>query len=262
MGRPGVAAAVRAIGRSALLGHNVLAGGAGAALRARRVRTTLALFESVRLAGLPRGKDSKVLDVGSGSGALVYALSLTGLATVTGIDPFNDDDRTFDTGARVLKQDLGDLDDDYDLIMLHHAFEHVPEPRETMRQVRDRLRRGGRALIRMPTVSSAAYARYGRDWMQLDPPRHLTLFSRLGMERLCADTGMRLVRVSDDSTAFQFWASEQIIAGTPLVSETSHFLHPERSAFTTAQIRRWEHEAARLNRQHRGDQSCWVVSPA
>jgi hypothetical protein len=96
--------------------------------------------------------------------------------------------------------------------------------------------------------------------MQLDPPRHLTLFSRLGMERLCARAGFTITEVRDDSTAFQFWTSEQVRAGVPLISDTSHFVHPSRSAFTSRQIREWEKEAESLNARGRGDQAAWVLA--
>ena len=165
MGRPFVAQILRAAGRSSLLGHNGVAAivrHLGRVARVRQVETTLALFESIRLAGLARGAQSRVLDVGSGSGALVYALSLLGLPEVTGVDPFNDEDRIFDTGARVLRRELSAMTGSYDLIMLHHSLEHVPDPHETMSQVRQLLApAGGRVLVRMPTVSSAAYERYG-----------------------------------------------------------------------------------------------------
>ena len=260
MGRAGVSQAVALVGRSVLLGHNVLGRSLHRLVSMRQVQTTLALFESIRLAGLPRGKESRVLDIGSGSGALVYALSLVGLGEVTGIDPFNDSDRVFDTGAQVLRCDLSEVRGAYDLIMLHHCFEHVPNPRETMAQVRELLAPGGRVLVRMPTVSSAAFERYGTSWLQLDPPRHLTVFSRIGMERLCADGGLAVHVVRDDSTAFQFWASEQALASVPLVSGTSHFVNPDRSAFSAARLRDWEREAAALNAAGRGDQAAWVLT--
>lgn len=262
IGRRGVAQAVGLVGRSVLLGHNVIGRGVRRAIGVRQVQTTMALFESVRLAGLPRGRESRVLDVGSGSGALVYALSLVGLREVTGIDPFNETDRTFDTGAQVRARDLSEVQGSYDLVMLHHCFEHVPDPRETLNQVRRVLAPGGRVLVRMPTVSSEAFERYGTSWMQLDPPRHLTVFSRLGMERLCARVGLLIKELSDDSTAFQFWASEQARSGVSLVSDTSHFVHPDRSAFSADQIRAWEKEAASLNARGRGDQAAWVLTSA
>jgi SAM-dependent methyltransferase len=260
IGRPGVAQAVRLLGRSALLGRDVLAGTARRAVPLRQVRITLARFESVRVAGLSRGAQSRVLDIGSGTGALVYALSLAGLAEVTGIDPFNEADRVFDTGARVLRRSLEEVEGEYDLVMLHHSLEHVPQPRETLAQVRRLLAPGGRALVRMPTVSSAAYERYGTSWTQLDPPRHLTIFSRLGMERLCADVDLLIRTVRDDSSGVQFWASEQTKAGVPLVAETSHYINPKRSAFSAAQLRAWDKQSAQLNQQGRGDQAMWVLT--
>lgn len=259
IGRRVVARAVSLVGRSRLLGHQLLAAGVQLSVGARQVQTTLSLFDSVRLAGLSRGAESRVLDIGSGSGALVYALSLVGLREVTGVDPFLDGDRTFSTGARVLKRDLSAVHGQYDLIMLHHCLEHVPSPRETLVHVRRLLAPGGRVLVRMPTVSCAAYERYGSSWIQLDPPRHLTIFSRIGMQRLCTDLGLIVTRLEDDSTAFQFWASEQLRSGLPLVAETSHFVNPARSGFSAAEIQRWENEAAELNAQGRGDQAAWVL---
>lgn len=88
VGRPGVRQGVAAIGRSIMTGHGVLGRVAHRLAPVRQVQTTLAMFGSVRTAGLPRGASSRVLDVGCGSGALVYAMSLAGL-DVTGVDPFN-----------------------------------------------------------------------------------------------------------------------------------------------------------------------------
>ena len=68
----------------------------------------------------------------------------------------------------------------------------------------------------MPTVSSEAYETYGIDYYGLDAPRHLTIFSRSGMDRLCQEHGFRVVRVADDSDSAQFWASEQIRRRIPL----------------------------------------------
>ncbi len=261
MGRAAVAPAVAALGRSTLLGRNLLGRAVRRSIGVRQVQTTAALFESVRLAGLSRGRDTRVLDVGSGSGALVYAMSLAGVRNVTGVDPYIDQDRTFDTGARLLRRELGLVDGQYDLIMLHHCLEHVPDPRSTLQEVRERLSPEGRVLVRMPTVSSEAYARYGLSWMQLDPPRHLTVFSRVGMQRLCADVDLQIQQVRDDSTSFQFWASEQLRAGIPLIAATSHFVNPRDSTFSAARLREWEKEAELLNERGRGDQAAWVLTP-
>lgn len=257
MGRPGVAQALSVVGRSILFGRRLVGVGVRRALPVRQAQTVISLFESVRLAGLSQGQQSRLLDVGSGSGDLVYALSLTGLS-VTGVDPFGTD-RAFDTGATLRNATIDDLDDEFDLIMMHHALEHVPDPHHTMTRVRELLAPGGRVLVRMPTVSSEAFDRYGAKWMQLDPPRHLTLFSRIGMQRLCSRAGLVVRQAIDDSTGFQFWASEQAQVGTALVSPSSHFVDPRSSRFSRTQIRAWDREANALNRAGRGDQVAWVL---
>lgn len=262
MGRFPASAAVSTIGRSVLFGSGSLARTLARVSGRRQVRTLVTLFESVQRAGLPSGKSSRVLDVGAGSGTLVYALGRAGLTDVTGIDPFNAGDHTFDTGGRILRRSLDEVEETYDLVMLHHSFEHVPDPAETLTQVDRVLAPGGRVLVRMPTVDSEAFATYREHWIQLDPPRHLTLFSRAGMSTLAGRTGFRVAETFDDSSSFQFWGSEQSASGTSMVAPDSHFVDPSKSRFDAAQVRAWEQRSAELNACSHGDQAAWVLERA
>jgi SAM-dependent methyltransferase len=261
MGRPGVRQVVALLGRAILLGRGSRPVQAVAGVGPRTLNTLVSMLDSVQRAGLPRGRDSRILDVGAGSGALVYALGLAGMRDVTGIDPFVDGDRAVGSGARILRRELADVPGPFDLVMFHHSLEHVPDPVRTLELARERLSPGGHVLVRMPTVSSEAYERYGSDWIACDAPRHLSIASREGMRRLTERTGFEIVSVVDDSNEAQFWASEQYRAGTPLVAADSHFVNPRGSAFSRGQIRSWRREADRLNRQSRGDQAAWVLAP-
>ncbi len=261
MGRPGVRQLVALLGRSTLWHRGRVTRATSSAVPVRQLRTLVTLFDSVRLAGLPAGRDSRVLDVGCGTGALVFALGLAGVRHVLGVDPFSPGDRTLSSGGEIRRADLAEVRGEYDLVMLHHSFEHVPDPAEVLRQVRPLLSPVGRVLVRMPTVTSAAYERYGSSWIQLDPPRHLTLFSRQGMQQLSAASGFTVSRVHDDSSSFQFWGSEQARQGLALMSPGSHFVDPGRSPFTRSGLRAWDRESAALNREGRGDQAAWVLRP-
>jgi SAM-dependent methyltransferase len=261
MGRPGVRQVVARVGSSILLGHSSPAVAAAAVVGPRPLRTLVSILGSVRRAGLPRGRDTRILDVGAGSGTLIYALDLAGMRQVTGIDPFAGGDRSVGDRSRLLRRDLAEVEDEFDLVMFHHSLEHVPDPAETLVQARRLLSPEGRVLVRIPTVTSEAYERYGTAWIGCDAPRHVTVPSREGMRRLCARAGYDIRSVVDDSNESQFWASEQYRAGVPLVDDRSHFINPRRSPFTHRQIRRWQREAARVNAAHRGDQAAWVLDP-
>jgi hypothetical protein len=120
---------VAAIGRSALGPRGLVAGAARKGMRRRQVQTLLSIYGSVARAGLRSDRSPRILDVGAGSGLLVYALSLAGFDGVVGVDPFAAGDRVFDTGARLMATELGDVEGgDWDLIMFHHSFEHLPNP--------------------------------------------------------------------------------------------------------------------------------------
>ena len=154
LGRSGVRQFAAMVGRSRLLGRDLLGQSSVSVLRRRQFQTLMSLLSSIRRAGLPQGPDTRILDVGSGSGMLVYAVSLSGLRDVTGIDPFGGDDRKLDTGVRLLNRELEEVDGDYDLIMFHHSFEHVLDPGVAVKRSVSLLSPVGRLLVRMPTVSS------------------------------------------------------------------------------------------------------------
>src|SRR3954454_2934902 len=120
LGRPGVKQLVALLGRSTLFGSGRVSRTARV-VPVRQLRTLVTLLESVRLAGLPGGRDTRVLDVGCGAGALVFALGLAGMRAVTGVDPFLAADRTLPTGATVLRRTVDDVDGSFDLVMLHHS---------------------------------------------------------------------------------------------------------------------------------------------
>lgn len=261
LGRRPVRDFVRLVAGSALFGQGRVSGAARLALRKRQFQTLMSLLRSVKQAGLPSGRRTSVLDVGCGSGMLVYALGLAGMTDVTGIDPFAPADRKLDSGGTLVRSNLDDVDRSFELVMFHHSLEHVLDVEAALSAARSVLAPGGRVLVRMPTVSSDAFERYATDWVQLDAPRHVTLLSRPGVEAVSARAGLRVVGVRDDSTSFQFWGSEQIRRGIPLNDPRSHMVNPGASPFSRRQVRAWERSARTLNGISRGDQAAWVLAP-
>jgi SAM-dependent methyltransferase len=261
LGAPGVRQFSRLVIGSVLWGRGVISGTATALVPRRQLRTMVSVLSSIRRAGLVNGRKTRVLDVGCGSGMLVFALGLAGVEDVTGVDPFMSAERNLSTGGRLMRQDLSDVEGLYDLIMFHHSFEHVRDPEASLREALKRLTPGGRVLVRMPTPSSHTFETYGAAWVQLDAPRHLVVLSRPGVESLCERVGATVVSVDDDSTGFQFWGSEQYLRGIPLMDDHSVMVAPREAPFSKTQLQGWEKQAVVLNGQGRGDQAAWVIAP-
>jgi SAM-dependent methyltransferase len=202
--------------------------------------------------------DDRILDVGAGGGHLLKTLKLFGFNNLTGIDPFAKNE-VRSKGLKILRRDLSELEGTWDLIMFHHTLEHVPDPGDALVKSSKLLAPNGRILIRIP-IASYAWERYGEDWFQLDPPRHLYTFTERSFRILADECGLRVDRVEYDSELAQFYASEQYANDIPLLDERAYRGIVEDSIFTKEQIEKWEEEVIDLNATGRGDQACFYLS--
>ena len=160
--------------------------------------------------------DSRILDVGTGDGALLTALSAAGYRNLTGIDPFvepADDPRS---GVRTFRRTMDDEQGTYDIVMLHHSLEHMPDPAAAMQHVHRLLQPGGWALVRMPVAGSYGWRTYREHWLGLEPPRHLVIPSMEGMRRLADQADFDIESITFDSSGCcyavsELWASDRVL---------------------------------------------------
>ena len=203
--------------------------------------------------------DSRVLDYGCGRGDLLRTMQVFGFRDLTGADKFIDGDLRYG-GVKIVKGGLDTLGGEYDLAMLHHSFEHLPDPHATLARLREILSPDGLLLVRIPVVSFA-WEKYGVDWVQLDPPRHLFLYTERSFRDLAEKAGFAIERVVYDSEIFQFFGSEQYARDIPLNDPRSYRGVISESIFTQEQIDEWESMASKLNAAGRGDQACFFLTP-
>ena len=199
-------------------------------------------------------RDARIVDVGCGGGELLLALQSIGFANLLGVDPFVSADLDLGGGLRVLRTDLDKLHGERDLVMFHHSLEHVADQQSNLAAAHALLVPGGRCVVRIPTVSSFAWRQYGVDWCALDAPRHFYLHSVASIHALAAQAGFRVEAIESDSTAFQFWGSEQYRRGIALMLPGSHAIAPAPGLFTPAELRAYARRAEALNRERDGDQ--------
>ncbi len=117
-------------------------------------------------------------------------------------------------------------------------------------------------IARVPLADGWAMDHYGADWVQLDPPRHLSVPSEAGVRRAAEAAGLSVVRAFRDSDSIQFWGSEQYRLGIPLNDPRSVMRDASAGPFSKRQLRRWRARARALNRSGEGDSGCFVLSRA
>jgi 2-polyprenyl-3-methyl-5-hydroxy-6-metoxy-1,4-benzoquinol methylase len=196
---------------------------------------------------------SRILDVGCGVGHLLQEMAAFGFSQLTGVDLFINDDISYDNGVKILKGRLDDLDQRFDFIMLHHSFEHMPEPLAVLRKVKSLLNAGCYALIRIPVAGSYAWEKYGVNWVALDAPRHLHLHTRKSMKLLAAGAGLQIADVVFDAVGFGITGSEQYLRDIPLMDPNSFLVNPNQTIFTEAEMVSFNKLDEELNKQGRSD---------
>jgi SAM-dependent methyltransferase len=152
--------------------------------------------------------DTRILDVGTGDGSLLTALSAAGYRNLTGIDPFVEPVDGRNDGVRVFRRTMEEERDTYDIVMLHHSLEHMPDPAAALRHVRRLLHPDGWAIVRMPVAGSYGWRTYREHWLGLEPPRHLVILSVEGMRRLAQIAGFDIESIAFDSSGCCYAVSE------------------------------------------------------
>ncbi len=147
------------------------------------------------LSSTPKGD---LLELGCGAGGMIEKMREWGW-NVTGVEP--------DAKAVVVAQNKGlnvqcgnlmDCAFDegcFDVIIMHHVFEHIENPVEILNECKKILRSNGLLLITTPNSESLGHMRFGRHWRGLEVPRHLMIYGVHSMKKLAGAVGMEEANV-------------------------------------------------------------------
>lgn len=136
----------------------------------------------------------KALDVGCGRGTGLYSLKNAGW-----------DVYGFDTSKKAVEFArkklglknifMGTLENRkypenfFDVIILSHVIEHLPDPVKTLNKIKKILRPGGLLLITTPNFGSFGAKIFGQYWYPVDSPRHLFLLDKETLKKMLNKVG-------------------------------------------------------------------------
>jgi len=152
----------------------------------------------------------KLLDVGCGSGQFLYEMKGFGM-NVWGVEPGNFNE--IDSKKYELNIKKGDLRNakycskNFNIITMNHVLEHINNPKETIKEIHRILKKDGTFIVAVPNSNSLAYHLFGKNWHQLDVPRHLFDFSNKNLKKLLEDSGFKIKKTRYNSRSGQFVVS-------------------------------------------------------
>jgi SAM-dependent methyltransferase len=206
--------------------------------------------------------DARIVDLGSGSGAILNEFARLGFTSLLGVDPFLPADQTHGP-VRLIRQPITSLaGDSFDWVMLHHSLEHMPDQHEVFELLPSLIRPNGCCLIRIPLASEGPWQRYGTDWAELDAPRHFFLHTERSLKLIAAQHGMQVHHVEYEAEPFAYAVSEMYRQGKPLFDEASGRHHDWRRLFSETECSAFEQLAVADQRQNRAGRAAFHLSIA
>ncbi len=142
----------------------------------------------------PRGV---LLDVGAGVGILLHVARQRGFVA-HGVEvsewasAYARNERKLDVVAGTL-EDAAFPDSQFDVIVINHVLEHVPDPLELLRNARRILKDDGVIVVGVPNIGSIMAGVLRERWPSLRPEEHIWHFNPFTLRRLIRKAGLREV---------------------------------------------------------------------
>ena len=82
----------------------------------------------------------------------------------------------------------------YDIILINHVLEHLPNPKNELEIIKSHLKEDGIIVVRIPNINSRQFKIFGGKWFHLDAPRHLNHFYKGSFYAIAKSAGLKIFR--------------------------------------------------------------------
>ncbi len=158
----------------------------------------------------PHPDQSRLLEIGCAHGGFLERARQEGWI-VDGVEPSLEAAKMARSrGIQVhcgLLRDAGIPACSREMVALWMVLEHVPAPRELLKQAHDILSPGGTIAFSVPNAATWERWLWGKHWLGYDAPRHLQMFTERRLAQLLGEIGYAQVRVVHQSNTRYWWGS-------------------------------------------------------
>lgn len=157
-----------------------------------------------------------IIDVGCGAGEYLKIMQEIGW-NVLGVEPSPiAADILRDKGVPVLTGAFQDVDIKHpaaDQITMYHVIEHMQDPVSAIEKCFRILKDGGRLIINMPNADSLGHRVFTENWLPLDPPRHMFVFSPKSVSILFSKSQFKKFCITTLSKTAQYIYNRSVLIG-------------------------------------------------
>jgi 2-polyprenyl-3-methyl-5-hydroxy-6-metoxy-1,4-benzoquinol methylase len=148
------------------------------------------------------GSTGKVLDVGCGSGQSLSYMRRYGDWEIYGVEPNKSAAKLAEEKYNI-KTFCGTLEDakysdnSFDIVIITHVIEHVPDPLGTLREIYRILKPGGYLIGETENISSITFKLFKEYWGFLHLPYHLFYFTKKTISNFMEKTDYKEIQIVD-----------------------------------------------------------------
>lgn len=155
--------------------------------------------------------EGKLLEIGPGTGGFAYLAKLAG---------FHVNVIEMDAACSAFIQDVLEItvlpipenqisaettSQRYDVVALWHVLEHLPEPGPVLDNLSQIIVPGGIIVLALPDPNSIQFRLFGKYWVHLDAPRHLTLIHSQSLTQALQKRGFEIQEETRHDHGTRFW---------------------------------------------------------
>lgn len=135
-------------------------------------------------------KNSYILDYGCGTGEILNNFSKSGYKNLYASDFVRH--KNLEKKIKFSKNIEKFKNIKFDLIIINHVIEHVPDPLNFLLKLKSKLKPKGKIIGQTPNYKDFTFNLFGDTWGALHQPYHLNLFSKISLKKLCSESSLNI----------------------------------------------------------------------